>query len=385
MQAPRLGDYLGSGNARMKAIVPTRASLVMLSLLLAVAISAAGQNSVSTQINTEIARLKQVAKDSPISDKDAAPIAKMAVDSLEAASAALSSGQTYLALEKLGQAEDLLQAARGADDKKAVETGGLPAFQSQWNKVSLRLTALDKDTHSRQWANTPLAVRALAESAQGKAIPLLEGGQGFAVATKPTDGLLYLGEAQGEADFAAFLASLTFTDAKTPFPLRSLLPEVQALQVKTNAAFHPPKSIELHTRFIALNSQLKLAQELDATKFYAGALYAYLEAVRHYGMLSAPPLEADQQAMVKEDIAAQRKRLNSSSSDDSLAQLFLQRAESYITHPDGSAPSADEWRGARVVIDQVLPAYFAAKKPATAVATATGKTVEVTLVRWPYT
>ena len=369
----------------MKAMVCIRARFLMLSVLLMVGISAVAQNSDSAQIKTEIARLKQIVKDTSIADKDLAPIAKMAEDSLEAASAALHSGQTYLALEKLGLAEDWLQGARAADNKKAVETGGLPAFQSHWNEVSIRLTALDKDAHSRQWTNTPLAVRALAEAAQGKAIPLLEGGQGFAVATKPTDGLLYVGEAQGEADFATFLASLTFTETKAPFPLRSLLPELQALQTKTNAAFHPPKSIELHTRFIALNSQLKLARELDASKFYAGALYAYLEAVRHYGMLGTPTLDADQQAMVKEDIAAQRKKLAASSSDDSLAQLFLQRAESYMAHPDGSAPSGDEWRGAHVIVDQVLPAYFAAKRPATAVATSSAKTVEITLVRWPYT
>jgi hypothetical protein len=68
-----------------------------------------------------------------------------------------------------------------------------------------------------------------------------------------------------------------------------------------------------------------------------------------------------------------------------MAQLFLQRAESYTVHSDGSAPSADEWRGARVVLDQVLPAYYAAQKPAVPLERASGKTVEITLVRWPYT
>jgi len=370
----------------MKAIVGGSTRLAMLGLLLAVGISpAAAQKSVTAQINAEIARLKQQVNDSHIADKDLVPIAKMADDALQGASAALQSGQTYLALERLGQAEDWLQGARAADNKAEVEKGGLPAFQSQWNKASVRLAALDKDAHSRKWTDTPLAVQALAEAAQGKATPLLEGGQGFAVATKPTDGLLYLGEAQAQADFAAFLATLTFNDTKTSFPLRSLLPELQSLQTKTNAAFTPPKSIDLHTRFIALNSYIKLAEELDASKFYAGALYAYLEAVRHHGMLDMPPLDVDQQAKVKKDIASQRKSLAASSADDSLAQLFLQRAESYLAHSDGSASSADEWRGARVILDQVLPAYFAARKPASLVATSSGKTVEITLVRWPYT
>jgi hypothetical protein len=38
-----------------------------------------------------------------------------------------------------------------------------------------------------------------------------------------------------------------------------------------------------------------------------------------------------------------------------------------------------------VVLDQVLPAYFAAKKPAAPMEMASGKTIEITLVRWPYT
>jgi hypothetical protein len=74
-----------------------------------------------------------------------------------------------------------------------------------------------------------------------------------------------------------------------------MLPELVALQQKTNAAFQPPRSVEFHSRFIALNSTLKLAQELDARKFYAGSLYQYLEAVRHYAMLDAPQVDPARQ------------------------------------------------------------------------------------------
>jgi len=370
----------------MKMLAGLRLFSAVLSVLFTLNLGAFAQGSATSQIKAEIARLEQSIKDKPVTDKDFAPIADDAANALKAALAAVDSGQLYLALEKLGQAEDLLGAARAGADKAAVENGGLAAFQSQWGKVSLRLTALDKDAHARQWNGTPLAVQALAESAQGKAIPLLEGGQGFAVANGPKDGLMYVGEAEGEADFAVFCAKLTFAGKNgSSFPLRSLLPELQSLQTKANAAFQPPKSIDQHTRFIALNSQLKLAQELDASKFYAGALYAYLEAVRHYGMLDAPAQDTAQQAKLKQDIAAERKKSNASPADDSLAQLFLQRAESYIAHPDDSAPSETEWKGARVVLDQVLPAYFAAKQPATPVNVASGKTVEITLVRWPYT
>lgn len=363
-----------------------RPLLVVPSILFTLIVCVSAQDSATSQIKSEIARLQQSIKEKPVTDKNFAPIADEAADALKGASAAIESGQVYFALERLSQAEDLLRGARAGADQSEVERAGMPAFQSQWGKVSLRLTALDREAHARQWKGTPLAVQALAEAAQGRAIPLLEGGLGFAVATGPKDGLLYVGQAEGEAEFAAFCAKMTFSGKKgSPFPLRSLLPELQSLQTKVNAAFQPPKSIDQHGRFIALNSELKLAKELDASKFYAGALYAFLEAARHYGMLDVPAQDAKQQEKLKEDIAAERKKLNASTADDSLAQLFLQRAEFYTAHPDGSATSEVEWKVARVILDQVLPAYFAAKQPAAPVKLASGKTVEITLVRWPYT
>jgi|SRR5215813_10888641 len=357
-------------------------------LFIAASLTAAAiaADSAASQIKSAISHLRQSVQDRPIADKDFASVVNTVNEDLKAAAAAANNGQLYLALEKLGQVQDLWQGARRATDKADIEKGGLTAFQSEWAKASVQLTALDKDARALTWNNSPLAVRALAEAAQGRAIPLLEGAQGFAVATKPMDGLFYMGQAAGEADFAKFCATLKFTGIKpAAFPLRSLLPELHALQEKTNAAFQPPQSIQLHSRFIALNSTLKLAQELDPSRFYAGAMFAYLEAVRHYAMLTAKPLDTSAQSELKQSLAAKSKELAASPNDESIAQLFLQRADSYITHFDGSAPSADEWRGARVILDQVLPAYYDAQKPAAPLQQTSTKTVEITLVRWPYT
>ncbi|HVN20464.1 MAG TPA: hypothetical protein VMU05_16890 [Dongiaceae bacterium] len=364
---------------------PNRRLLLAVVLFAAVGSPAVGQSSLSSQIKAEIARLQQSLKENPVTDQRLQSLTGMITDSLKSASEAADAGQFYLSLERLGQAEDLLQGAHAAGDTAEVEKGGLSAFESRWGKTSIRLTALDKDSHTRDWKDSPLAIRALAEAAQGRAIPLLDGGRGFATATSPKDGLFYIGQAEGEADFSSFCASLHTPAKGTVFALRSLLPELQALQRKTNAAFQPPKSIDLHSRFIALNSQIKLAVELDAQRFYAGALYAYLDAVRHYGMLDESPLDAAAQEQVKKAVTAATRNIAKSSGDDSILQLYLERAVSYTTHPDGSAPSADEWRGARVILDQVLPAYYHAQKPAAHVAGPSGKTVDITLIRWPYT
>ncbi len=337
------------------------------------------------QIKAEIERLQHSLKGKPVSDPDFASVNSMVDDALKGAVEALNSGKLYLSLERLLQAEDLLEGARVIEEKSEAVKSGFPAFEAEWEMASKNLAALDQEARQKNWGRSPVALQALSESAQGKSIPLLEGSRGFATSTKPRDGLFYMGQAQGNAAFAKFCSSVSLTRNFASLSLRSYLTELRRLQEKTNAAFKPPRSIELHSRFIALNSTLKLAEELDAQKFYAGALYQYLEATRHFGMLDAPPLEATQQTALKTNVAAAREKLAASRHDDSLAQLFLERAESQIAHADGSAPTADEWRSARVILDQVLPAYFAALKPASPLQQASGKTVDITLVRWPYT
>jgi hypothetical protein len=345
---------------------------------------ASGQDAKS-QIKAEIARLATSLKEKPITDPDYAPLGSMASQSLQGAAAALDSGKLYVSLEQLLQAEDFLQGARFPIEKAEAVKSGLPAFEAEWEKVSQILTSYDREVRQKNWSASPAAVRALSETALGRSVPLLEGGRGFAVSTKPSDGLLYLGQAQGEAAFARFSATLALPRNAVPYLLRSYLPELQKLQQKTNAAFKPPRSIELHSRFIALNSTLKLAEDLDAQKFYAGALYQYLEATRHFGMLDAPLVEAAHQSALKDAIASALKNLAASKQDDSIAQLFLERAQSQTAHADGSVSTPDEWRSAQVILDQVLPAYRAAQKPAAPLQLASGKTVDLTLVRWPYT
>lgn len=350
----------------------------------ALSISALPQDTKS-RIKAEISRLQRSLKDEPVKDQDFAPIASAAESSLQAALDQLNAGRPYLSLEQLALGADYFQAARIAAAKEEIVKGGFPAYQAKWNKTNLNLTELDRKSAQRDWAHAPSVVRALSETAQGRSLPLLEGGLGFATATAPQDGLAYLGQAQGEAQFAEFCVSLNFPAPPTATPLRSMLPELIALQQKTNAAFQPPRSIDLHPRFIALNSAIKLAEELDQRRFYAGSLYQYLEAVRHYGMLDAPPVDVGKQAALKQAVAREQENLASSATDLSIAQLFIERAASYVSHADGSATTPDEWRSAQVIVDQVLPAYFAAQKAPAAMPASAGKTVTLTLVRWPYT
>jgi hypothetical protein len=354
-------------------------------VLVLLAAPGASAQDASSRIKAEIARLQQSLKEKPITNPDFPNLNSAIGDQLKDSAAALAAGRLYSALERLGQAENLLQGARYTDENAGAINESLPAFEAQWGKTSLELAALDKSARQRDWSHTLAGVRAISEAAQGRTLPLLEGGRGFATATKPKDGLFYTGQAQGEAAFAAFVAKLDFSRKGAPVPLHSLLPELQTLQEKVNAAFQPPRSIDMHPRFIALNSAIKAARELDSSRAYAGSLYQYLEAVRHYGMLNPAVPDATKQAALRSAIADELKKISGGNRDDSIAQIFLERASGWLNKPDGAAPSDDEWRAVRIILEDVLPAYQAALKPAAPLQQRAGKTATLTLVRWPYT
>jgi len=368
---------------------PMRLNLLVVQILFAASLLRAypcSAEDTNERIAAEISRLQQTLRTNSITDPDLAPVVASVSQDLAEASAALESGELFLSLEKLLQAENLLSAARFPNEKAGAVKSSYPAFEAEWKTVSQTVASVNQRSRAKDWSRSPAAVRALAETALARSVPLLDGGRGFALSTKPADGLFYLGQAQGEAAFALFASSLSMQRNGAPFPLRSFLPELQALQRKTNQAFKPPRSVELHQRFIALNSALKLAQELDAQKSYAGSLYQYLEAVRHFGMLEAAPVRARNQPSLKEAAGAAQKEFAGAKNDDSILQIFLERAVSQIAHAEASAPSADdEWRSAQVTLDSVVPAYLAAQKPAAALAKSDAKTVQLTLVRWPYT
>ncbi|HLK53188.1 MAG TPA: hypothetical protein VKU42_07015 [Candidatus Angelobacter sp.] len=345
----------------------------------------ASSQIVSSQIKAEIERLQQSLKDKPLADPDMPELNSNIANSLQGASAALAAGHIYRSLEQLGQAEDFLQGVRCVSEKGGAIKDSLPAFETEWNKASLQLTALNKSAQERNWSHANAAIRALAEAAQGRTMPLLEGSRGFATATNPKDGLFYMGQAQGEAAFAVFVSKLNAPHKAASIPLRSVLPELEALQEKTNAAFQPPLSIDMHPRFIQLNATLKFARELDSARAYAGALYQYLEAVRNYGMLDPKVPDTAKQASLRSSIADELKKSAASKRDDSIAQIFLEKADGWLTKADGAATSPDEWRAIQVILEHVLPAYYAALKPAGPMPQRAAHTATLTLVRWPYT
>jgi hypothetical protein len=114
-------------------------------------------------------------------------------------------------------------------------------------------------------------------------------------------------------------------------------------------------------------------------------LYQYLDAVRHFGMLDPAVPDAARQSELRGKLTEELKKVETSKRDDSILQVLLERGTGWLNKPDSAAPSDDEWRAVRVIVEQVTPAYYAALKPAATPQIRAGKTATLTLVRWPYT
>jgi hypothetical protein len=340
------------------------------------ALPLAGQDAESL-IKAQVDRVDQLLRQEP----DALPnFAANSNELVKRVREALAEHRVFQSLENLAQLLTFVRGARSGSEVSGADSG-LAGFEPHWTNVNRDLTVLVQQVRNKNWKHQQEGLRALVESALGSVGPLMAGSQGFAASGSPADGRFYLGQAQGQVEFAKFCATLDLERTGKAIPARSLLPELQSLQDRVDAAFVPPRSIDQHSRFIVLNSTLKTARELDAARSYAGALYQYLDAVRIFGLLDAPELENSKKTELKQKVASLRAEVHSSKEDRSIAEIFLERAESLVA--SGANPEA--WRGAFVIAYQVIPAYFHARQPSLVMKRPSEKTVRLTLVRWPFT
>lgn len=193
--------------------------------------------------------------------------------------------------------------------------------------------------------------------------------------------LYYDGEGKGQAEFSAFCSTLDLPRKVSAFPLHSILPELQQLQTRVVAAYRPPLSFEHHADFIRLNATLKLAGELDAAKLYAGALYQYLDATQQFALFDTAIPAGPKQSRLRKSLQKMSTDLGGSQQDQSIAQLFLERAEAGLAR----SPDPAGWVTVETIVEQVLPAYFAVLKASPPSEHQAPAEVTVMLVRWPYT
>ncbi|HEX7253998.1 MAG TPA: hypothetical protein VF376_14035, partial [Thermoanaerobaculia bacterium] len=266
------------------------------------------------------------------------------------------------------------------EQKPAARQDGA-AFEAEWTRVGKVLGRdLEPQAPKAFESLSPAAVRALAEAAMPQVRVYYETSLEYGRNTMPQYGLLYLGVAQAQREFADFCRTLSFPSKGSRPPTRAIGSELDRLEDSLLDAYRPPASIDKHSEFIAVSSGLKEARELDAAGLRDGALLKYLQTVQRLAMLRGTS------AVPGSDALAQRlheleSRLGQSGADDSIGRIFLEAAQADLAHPAaGGTPAA-----AAAIAADVLPRYFDALSPARPEPRRPEPQVTVTLVRWPYT
>jgi hypothetical protein len=122
---------------------------IQILILAALAARPAASQDAGPQIKAEVERLQQSIQERPVVFPDFPKAPEYINDSLKEALAAQSAGKIYISLEALVRAEDLLQGVRVMVDKADAVKSRLPAYEAEWNKASLDLTALDRQARER--------------------------------------------------------------------------------------------------------------------------------------------------------------------------------------------------------------------------------------------
>lgn len=318
-------------------------TLILVSILLAACAEAADRGR--DPLAAEIERWSAFLEKRPADDR----LRQQVQPALTRAGEALGHGKRLLALERLVDARENLAVAAYMGQRTAEQRKDLAAFEAEWKHMEDPLLASPPATEDLR----PAAVRALAEAAAPQVRIYYDASLEYGRNTMPEQGLFYLGAAQAQREAVELLRTLSAPTSRRAPPVRSLRPEIDALEAEMLAVYKPPVSIDRHGEFIAASATLKEAHELDEAGLRHGALLRYLQASIQSAPLrgSSPPAPAGLEA-----------RLSKGDVDHSIGQLFLEAGQ-----------------------PQALPLYFAALEPARPQEPAPAPRVTVTLVRWPYT
>lgn len=307
-----------------------------------------------------------------------AQVKRSAATALTSADQALAKGRRALALLRLGNVRANLEPALYPATRANVT---LEEVDAERARLASRFEPSALQSLIRPSGTSALGL-ALAQASAMQARQTFDASPAYGEATEPLFGMYYLAQGVSYLDHAAFVAragaSLRSAGERPP-KLRSLAYEIRALRDEMLAAYKPPLSIDRHPEYIGASSATKEALEYEAAGLREAALLRYLQAALRFVPLqpSAAPLPATALA-AKMDAA--RKQLAEPGVDHSIGTLFLEVAAS-----DVDTASSGHANIASAIVDDVLPRYFAALRPAVATAAFKRPEVTVTLVRWPYT
>lgn len=325
----------------------------------------------------EIARETAVLKALPETDDTYKQIREGVGPVLARADEALRAGRRLLALQRLAPAFTDVAAAEYLRALPASTRAEQAAFEAEWARRGAELAAPRPGAAE---GLKPAAVRAFAEAALPQAKVFYDASLEYGKNTMAESGFYYLGSARGQLAFVTFCRFLSEPATGTAPRLRSLAPDIDALEHELLVAYKPPASIDGHTEFILASSSLKEARELDAAGLRYGALLRLLQTALRLAPLAAAPAGDGEIAGKLETL---RARLSADGADHTIARLFLEAAEGDLAAAAAKPGAATAIAAA--VVSEVLPRYFAALGPAPRGQPRPDPVATITLVRWPYT
>lgn len=269
----------------------------------------------------------------------------------------LKQGRSYLSLYTLRTCQLELASLAYAESKADLANKGANAFETEWRQLGNTLTEKEKSLAVQSAKPPPAVITAVADISRIQARPYYQSGRLFALNSNLSEGIYYTGRAPANLDFAIFCHTLHFPSPKEPLQTRSVEPELKKLEATALRTYKAADVSTLQSQYNRLNSNLKVAGELNTASMFEGALLKYLESQLYFGMLIT--------TAEREDIQHLRERSNEVANvlskqkrDESIGILFSQMAEAAL-NPKGSAqPSAAQIKRAVVILNIVLPAYF---------------------------
>jgi hypothetical protein len=260
---------------------------------------------------------------------------------LARADQAAGAGRLLLSLFELQGVWEMQHAyafAAGAGVTSAAE------FEKRWTEIGP-----PAPRPAANAADRALFLEALAQSSEGKALATYNASLPYSQDAGLDAGLYYLGESQAFTRFAAMTRNLEIAPPGPPPALRSLAPELDALETEVLNAYDTAEG-DARTPFIGISVTLKLARQLDVQQRLPGALLQYLLARYRFALARTPGDPGD-------DVPA---RLTSADTfdraiDHSIAWFFLELARTHASSRAGAG-----LRNAAAILDDVLPAYRAA-------------------------
>lgn len=335
-----------------------------IALLLAAVFSIVPQPGAPPGLAAEMDRIRAEAAAATPDAQRSAPDAR-----LDRAKAALDAGRPLLALYLFEMPWESAKAWTFVKASNGITT--TDAFGRKWSELGEPHAASDATAGARR----PLLIDAIAAAAEARGATTYHASRPYGDDSGVEAGLYYLGESHAVMQFAAFARSLPWPAAGEAPRVRSIAPELNALDADMTTAYETMDRAS-HPTYIVASAALKQARTLNDRGQYAGALLEYLLSQYIFAPLRGP---AAQEATA-ERIAEIRRGLPAGV-DHSVAELFLQLAGEGIA---GSVPA--QRRGAAAALDDVIPAYLRAIAPSTtADAPAPSADVTITLVRWPFT